>query len=112
MNSSKSHRKLAQLCRQAHERIDLVLAGDVSDPNLEGLWVLDVSPEPGGTALLVTLVAPDDADLRAVETSLDAVRGLLRSEVAAGISRKRTPYLRLVVIPEPALRVPTGGPHG
>lgn len=86
-----------------------MLAGDLSDPNLEGLWVLDVSPEPGTSTLLVTLVAPDDADLRDVEQSLDAVRGLLRSEVAAGISRKRTPHLRLIVIPERALRM--GGPH-
>jgi ribosome-binding factor A len=86
-----------------------VLAGDLSDPNLEGLWVLDVSPEPAGSALLVTLVAPDEAPLRDVEASLDAVRGLLRSEVAAGISRKRTPHLRLVVIPERALRM--GGTH-
>jgi ribosome-binding factor A len=102
-------RKLAQLCRQAHERIDLVLAGDLSDPNLEGVWVLDVNPEPGSSALLVTLVAPDDANLPNVEASLDAVRGLLRSEVAAGISRKRTPHLRLIVIPERALRI--GGTH-
>jgi ribosome-binding factor A len=107
----RAERKLAQLCRQAHERIELVLAGDLSDPNLEGLWVLDVSPEPGGTALLVTLVAPDEAPLRAVEASLEAVRGLLRSEVAADITRKRTPHLRLVVIPERALRVPQGGTH-
>lgn len=86
-----------------------MLAGDLSDPNLEGLWVLEVSPEPGSSALLVTIVAPDEARLRDVETSLDAVRGLLRSEVAAGISRKRTPHLRLVVIPERALRM--GGTH-
>jgi ribosome-binding factor A len=94
---------LAQLCRQVHERIDLVLAGELSDPNLDGLWVLEVAPEPGGTALLVTLIAPDDVDLREVEASLETVRGLLRSEVAAAITRKRTPHLRMLVLPERAL---------
>jgi ribosome-binding factor A len=109
--TSRAERKLAQLCRQVHERIDLVLAGELRDPNLDGLWVVDVSPEPGGTALLVTLVAPDEADLGAVEASLDAVRGLLRSEVAAAINRKRTPHLRLAVIPQRALQASEAGDH-
>lgn len=80
-----------------------MLAGELSDPNLDGLWVLEVEPEVGGSALLVTLVAPDGVERREVEASLEAVRGLLRSEVAAAISRKRTPHLRLVVIPERAI---------
>lgn len=107
-HSARADRKLAQLCRQVHERIDLVLAGELSDPHLDGLWVLEVNPEPGSSALLVTLIAPDDADLREIDRSLDSVRGLLRSEVAAAINRKRTPHLRLLVVPERALRAKAG----
>ena len=108
-NPARVDRKLAQLCRQVHERIDLVLAGELSDPNLDGLWVLEVEPEPGSSALLVTLVAPDGVERRAIEASLDAARGRLRSEVAAAINRKRTPHLRLLVIPERALRASIPG---
>lgn len=101
-------RKLAQLCRQIHERIDLVLAGELFNPLLEDLWVLDVTPEPGSSAVLVTLVAPDELDLAASQAALDAARGRLRAEVAAAINRKRTPHLRLVVIPQRALSLDGG----
>ncbi len=108
-------RKIRQLCRQVQERLDLVLAGELDDPTLDGLWVVEVQPEPGGAALLVTVAAPDDAELAPIRAGLDAARGRLRSEVAAAINRKKTPHLRFAVIPERALRLPanpssTGGP--
>jgi ribosome-binding factor A len=89
--------------------VDLVLAGELDDPTLEGLWVVEVQPEPGGTALLVTVAAPDHAELAPIRASLDAVRGRLRSEVASAITRKRTPHLRFVVIPQRALRLAGAG---
>ena len=98
-------RKTQQLCRQVQRRIDLVL-GELDDECFAGLWVLEVNPEPGSSALLVTLVAPDERDVMALNAKLDEVKGLLRSEVAAAIHRKRTPHLRLAVIPERALLVP------
>jgi ribosome-binding factor A len=108
-HTPNNERKLRQLCRQVHERVDLVLAGELADPNLDGLWVLEVAPEPGGAALLITLVAPDHAELAAIRASLDVARGHLRSEVAAAIHRKKTPNLRFAVIPETALRPPGKG---
>jgi ribosome-binding factor A len=104
-NQSSIERKVRQLCRQAHQRLDLVLAGELEDPTLDGLWVVDVQPEPGGAALLVTVAAPDGAELEPIRASLDALRGRLRSEVAAAITRKRTPHLRFAVIPQGALRL-------
>jgi ribosome-binding factor A len=101
---ASSERKIRQLCRQVHQRVDLVLAGELDDPILDGLWVVDVQPEPGGAALLVTVAAPDSAELGPIRASLDAARGRLRSEVAAAITRKKTPHLRFAVIPERALR--------
>ena len=103
-------RKIRQLCRQVQQQLELALGGDFDDPALTLLWVVDVQPEPGGAALLVTVVAPDDAELEPIRASLDAARGRLRSEVAAAITRKRTPHLRFAVIPERALRLP--GPAG
>ncbi|MFO7562601.1 MAG: hypothetical protein R6X02_08145 [Enhygromyxa sp.] len=105
-NPSSTERKIRQLCRQVHERLDLVLAGELDDPTLDGLWVVDVQPEPGGTAMLVTVAAPDDAELEPVRASLDALRGRLRAEVAAAINRKRTPHLRFALIPDRAVRLP------
>jgi ribosome-binding factor A len=104
-SQASTERKVRQLCRQVHQRVDLVLAGEFDDPNLDGLWVIEVQPEPGGAALLVTVAAPDEAELESVRSSLEAVRGRLRSEIAAAITRKRTPHLRFAVIPERALRL-------
>lgn len=101
-------RKVRQLCRQIHQRLDLVLAGELDDPTLDGLWVVEVQPEPGGTALLITVAAPDDAELELIRASLDGLRGRLRSEVAAAITRKRTPHLRFAVIPERAVFASSG----
>lgn len=108
VHQTSIERKVRQLCRQVHERLDLVFAGELDDPTLDGLWVVDVQPEPGGAALLVTVAAPDHAELEPIRASLDAVRGRLRSEVAAAITRKRTPHLRFAVIPERALRLGGG----
>ena len=108
-NQISIERKVRQLCRQVHQRVDLVLAGELDDPTLDGLWVVEVQPEPGGAALLVTVAAPEHAELEPIRASLDAVRGRLRAEVAAAITRKRTPHLRFAVIPERALRLPGGG---
>lgn len=114
-SSSTSHhdprtRKLHQLCRQVHERVDLVLAGELDDPRLEGLWVADVIPEAGGTAMLVTLVVPDESELAELSELLTRLSGRFRSEVAAAINRKRTPNLRFALLPARALQL-DGGAH-
>ncbi|NVB43234.1 hypothetical protein G6O69_35750 [Pseudenhygromyxa sp. WMMC2535] len=109
-SSAATERKIRQLCRQVHERVDLVLAGELDDPILDGLWVAEVEPEPGSTAILVTLIVPNDADIAEVRAHLDAVHGHLRSEVAAAIHRKRTPHLRFALLPERAIAL-TGGGH-
>jgi ribosome-binding factor A len=108
INQASIERKIRQLCRQVHQRVDLVLAGELDDPTLDGLWVVEVQPEPGGAALLITLAAPDHAELEPIRASLDAVRGRLRAEVASAITRKRTPHLRFVVIPQRALQLAGG----
>jgi ribosome-binding factor A len=103
LRGTSDQRKIRQLCRQVQQQLELALGGDFDDPALALLWVVDVQPEPGGAALLVTVVAPDDAELEPIRSSLESARGRLRSEVASAITRKRTPHLRFAVIPERAL---------
>lgn len=100
-------RKTAQLCRQVHERLDLVLAGDLEDPALEGAWVLEVLPE-SSSSVLVQVVCPRDVSPANVREALERAGPYLRSEVAGAIHRKRTPHLRFLVVAEPGSEE---GPH-
>lgn len=89
-------RKVQQLCRQVEERLGLVLAGEIDDPALQDLYVMDVSPEPGSGRLIVRLArAPGTANTptSALLPRLDALRSFFREEVASAIHRKRTPDL-------------------
>ncbi len=95
--------KTLQMCRQVQRRLDLVLGGELSDPILQGLWVDSVVPESGGRSLLVHVIVDDVELVDDVRRRLSVARPHLRSEVAAAISRKRTPHLQFVVLPAAAL---------
>lgn len=98
---AREQRKVDQLCRQVEERIGLVLAGEIDDPALQDLYVVDVVPEPGGGRLIVRLARPsglDDVPIAALLPRLDALRPYLRGEVAQAIHRKRTPDLVFQVL--------------
>lgn len=103
-----AQRKVQQLCRQVEERLGLVFAGEVDDPALQDLYVVDVHPEPGSGRLVVRLTrAPGSArkqPISALLPRLDALRPFLRGEVAAAIHRKRTPDLVFQVLEQ--------DPHG
>lgn len=100
---NKQDRKTLQLCRQVEQTLSLVLSGDFSDELLQSLIVVSVMPAPSASQLLVTVGIPidqeDTPDPSAVLQRLDSVAGRLRSEVAASISRKRTPRLSFSVVP-------------
>lgn len=73
------------------------LASGFEDPALHSLYVQEVLPAPTVARLLV-VVAPSDLystsfDPERSLTALDQIRGLLRSEVALELNRKRTPEL-------------------
>lgn len=91
-----------QLCRQVQRRLDLALA-ELDDPVLQGLWIASVVQAPGGRALLVEVIVPDLTAVARTYARLEAARGHLRCEVAAAISRRRTPHLQFVVVPEAAM---------
>jgi ribosome-binding factor A len=89
-------RKALQLCRQVAEALDAALAG-CGDAVLQGLRVADVKPAPNSGRLLVTVAAaaePLPAD--EVNGHLRNAAGVLRSEVASAIHRRRVPELTFV----------------
>lgn len=93
---ASAQRKVQQLCRQVEERLGLVLAGEVEDPALQDLYIVDVTPEPGGGRMVVRMArAPGTADVSPADivARLEALRPFLRTEIAAAIHRKRTPDL-------------------
>jgi ribosome-binding factor A len=95
------HFKTRQLCRQVAETLALVLAGRFGDDRLHSLQVASVHPAPNAAQLLVTLRTDEPCDRGETQEILDrlgAVSGRLRSEVAAAISRKRTPKLLFCVL--------------
>ena len=88
-------RNTLQLCRQVARTLGEALAG-CADEVLRDLHVVGVVPAVGGGRLLVTLAA-SRPDGRA-ESHLARAYGLLRSEVAAAINRRRTPELVFRVV--------------
>jgi ribosome-binding factor A len=95
------NRKALQLCRQAAEAIHYALGVDCRDPVLAQLQVVSVEPAPDTSRLLVTLTPAPSAEPRGPAEwpgRLGRASGLLRSAVAAGIHRKRTPELAFRVV--------------
>ncbi|MCA9595516.1 MAG: ribosome-binding factor A [Myxococcales bacterium] len=100
-NASRNDRKLAQLCAQIQEVLSFAL-GDSSDDRLHDLVVHSVTPAPDGARLLVTVMATNESDMSSLEEThgaLESARPWLRRQVAAEISRKRTPDLAFCVLP-------------
>ncbi len=93
---NKANYKTQQLCRQVAQTLEQVLGADFADDRLRNLQVTGVEPSPNASQLSVTLRtdAPCGCEqLHAILDRLGAVTGRLRCEVAAAISRKRTPRL-------------------
>ena len=89
-------RKTQQLCHQVAETLNLVLSGECSDEILQGLYVQEVQPSPDSSQLLVIvsgLVPGEPLDPVDVLTRLHRHSGQLRAEVAAAITRRKTPRL-------------------
>lgn len=89
-------RKTHQLCQQVAQVLESMLTGEVRDADLEGLSVVSVVPAPHAGRMLVTVQSwADDAANRwlIIHEKLRRATPWLRSELAASISRKRTPEL-------------------
>ena len=100
----RENHKTKRLCRQVAQTLDLVLSGECRNEKLQGLHVLSVDPAPDATQLSVTLLTDGpctESEKTEILSLLSVLRGRLRSEVAAAISRKKTPNLLFRVISPP-----------
>jgi ribosome-binding factor A len=89
------NRKALQLCGQVAQALGLVLA-ECGDLVLRDLAVASVRPAPTSARLLVTvypLTLAGTASAAAVLERLHRAAGLLRSEVAAAVHRRKAPEL-------------------
>ncbi len=100
---TKSH-KGQQLCKEAKHTLSLVLAGELSDPTLQNLEVVDVTTNEDGQFLYVlvshidTGIAPDENQIL---NKLHAIQGYLRSAIAQSVKRKRVPALKFKLVRVP-----------
>ena len=102
----KPSRKALQLCGQVMRTLDQALAGLCDDDILRDLYVESVIPAPDESRLLVTVTSHPSVgpvDPIAALMRLEQASGLLRTEVAADITRKRAPNLafRFAINPGP-----------
>jgi len=91
-----ANRKALQLCGQVARTLNCVLSGECGNDVLREVIVESVQPVPNTSRLLVTVsLAPSAAVLEpaTVLQHLHCASGMLRSEVAAAIHRRKTPEL-------------------
>ena len=70
--------KTMRLCRQVERALSMTLPGECGDEVLSDLSVISVTPAPGASRLLVTVMLPKGADVLDVLQRLDRARGFLR----------------------------------
>ena len=90
-----SDRKTVQLCGQVKDALCQIVSG-LGDDALNGLTVVSVEPAPHAGRLRVTVAAEspaDVADLTVIRQHLTRATGLIRSEVARSITRRKAPEL-------------------
>ena len=101
-SNSKAGRKAQQLCAQVADTLQQLLGGESGDEILQALCLVEVSPAPDASQMLVVVgPALGAAPLREeeVQAALDRASGWLRSEIAAVITRKRAPRLVFRYLP-------------
>ncbi len=100
----RASRKTLQLCSQVADALSQVLSGECGDEMLRSLHVVSVTLAPDAGQLLV-MVAPlqqgDGIDLDEVLARLNFASGMLRSLVAAAVTRRHAPRLLFRVVSPP-----------
>jgi len=88
------NRKALQLCEQVRNALNVTFPS-LADGVLIDLYVDSVIPAPDSSHLLATVVTGNDVDT--VRQHIHNASGLLRSEIATCINRKRVPQITYVV---------------
>lgn len=92
--------KALQLCRQVQRALSIEFGG-IADDVLRDATVVNVTPAPDATHLLVHVALPRDVSVVDALSHLDAALPRLRAEVARAITRKRAPMLSFVPVASP-----------
>lgn len=90
------NRKALQLCSQVKDVLNMALAG-MADEVVQNLYVESIQPAPDSTHLLA--LVRTDGDALVAQQHVSRASGLLRTEVGAGINRKRVPHITFQVMP-------------
>ena len=86
-----------RMCSAVTKVLSLVLAGDMNDPILQSIHVVDVTTEGNGQFLRISIGCQTcDSEFNELQVldALTQVQGYLRSAIAQCINRKRVPALR------------------
>jgi ribosome-binding factor A len=97
---ASASRKAQQLCSQVSETLYQLFA-ESTDPVVQSLQVVSVTPAPDASQLLVIVTPSIGAQVSADEASAGLARagGWLRGEIATSITRKRVPQLAFRFLP-------------
>ena len=96
----KVPKKALQLCAQISDALQYAISGDFDDI-IRDLTLVEVSQYGDSSRVLVTVALPRGStaeDITTAEEHLARARGRFRSEIAASITRKRTPDLVFQVL--------------
>ena len=101
MQKTIHDRKTNQLCGQVKDALFGIVSG-LGDDVLNGLMVVTVEPAPHAGRLRVTVAVDsttDVADRTAIREHLGRASGLIRSEVARSVTRRKAPELVFEIVP-------------
>ena len=92
-------RKIAQLCAQIRETLQLTMLGEIHDSVLADVEVESVEPTPDPGRLRVVFAMHEDCELPigAIQSRVEAARGVFHNAIANAINRRRVPDLELCV---------------
>lgn len=97
----RTDHKDLQLCKQVYRVLSTLLAGGFSDPLIQSLVVVSVTPAPDASRLMVSIrstIAAGGCDVDSVLARLQSIQSILRIEVAASICRRKAPELVYQVV--------------
>ncbi|MHC4512654.1 MAG: ribosome-binding factor A [Planctomycetota bacterium] len=96
-------RKTRQLCAQVRRTLSHFLCLEARDQVLQSLLVESVQPAPDATHLAVVVSVPKDLELpqEDILARLTKVKGVLRSELAQAVSRRKVPDLSFQLVRSP-----------
>jgi ribosome-binding factor A len=94
----KPDRKLRQLCQQVAQTLQLALADLPQADALVGVCVRAVTPAPNAGRLCAVLSTPHASQRDQVAAIVQQHAARLRAEVAAAITRRRTPEITYEVV--------------